>query len=54
MNEYSAHVTFTTGCISADNEEMADRAVDALIEELGQLNTKLSWDDVSWTVSESN
>ena len=54
MTRYFAHVAFTTGFIEANNQELADEAVEALIDELGQLNTKLSWDNVSWTVSESN
>jgi len=54
MKEYFAEITFTTGNISAENEAMADRAINALIDELGKIDTKLSWDNVSWTVSQSS
>jgi hypothetical protein len=47
MTRYFAHVAFTTGFIEADTRELADDAVDKLLDQLGRVQTDLRWDDVS-------
>lgn len=47
MPRYFAHVAFTTGFIEVDTQELADDAVDKLLDQLGRVQTDLRWDGVS-------
>ena len=50
MAKFTAHVDFIVLEFDADNHDDANDKVNKLMDELGVIETSLSWDDVEWTV----
>jgi len=50
MAKYTAHVDFIVLEFDADNDADANNKVNELMDELGSVETSLSWDDVEWSV----
>ena len=52
MTTYYAMVRFNTVEFDADSEDEAEGRVQELIDELGAVDTQLSWDDCDWIIYE--
>tara|TARA_R110000764_G_scaffold504_2_gene1898 strand:+ start:2920 stop:3105 length:186 start_codon:yes stop_codon:yes gene_type:complete len=54
MNTYSARVSFMTDEIEAESLEQVEAVLTKLLQQLGEVNTDLSWEDVDWDIFEVN
>ena len=52
MKTYEARVSFMTEEIEAESLEQVDAILTKLVQQLGQVDTDLSWDDVDWNIFE--
>ena len=52
MKTYEARVSFMTEEIEAERLEQVDAILTKLVQQLGQVDTDLSWDDVDWNIFE--
>jgi hypothetical protein len=52
MKTYEARVSFITEEIEAESLEQVDAILTKLVQQLGQVDTDLSWDDVDWNIFE--
>lgn len=50
MGKYFANVRFNTIEFEADSEEQANQMLHQLIDELGDVDTVIGWDDVDWDI----
>lgn len=50
MAKFTARVDFIVLEFDADNHDDANDKVNKLMDELGVIETSLSWDDVEWAV----
>lgn len=50
MKKYFADVRFNTFEFEADSEEQANQMIHKLIDQLGDVDTDISWDDVTWDI----
>lgn len=50
MAKYYANVRFVTADFEADSDEEAEGRIHELLDELGDVDTQLSWDNCDWTI----
>jgi hypothetical protein len=52
MAKYYASVVFSTQDFDAANDEEAEEKINQLIDQLGAVDTELSWDNPEWIIFE--
>jgi len=52
MKTYEARVSFITEEIEAESLEQVEAILTKLVQQLGEVDTDLSWDDVDWNIFE--
>jgi hypothetical protein len=52
METYGARISFLTEFITAESQEKVEEKLIELIDQLGQIQTELSWDNVDWNIYE--
>lgn len=52
MAKYYASVVFSTQDFEAANDEEAEEKINQLMDQLGAVDTELSWDNPEWIIFE--